>query len=49
MRQIAMGKIAANGTILKATAWIRITTSISPGNISGPGEDIGYTVKLSND
>ncbi len=43
-----MGKIAANGTILKATAGISISNGISPGNIFGPGGDIGYTVKLSS-
>ncbi len=43
---IAMGKIAADGSILKATPGITITTEISPGNIFGPGEDIGYIVNL---
>lgn len=43
---IAMGKIAANGAVLKATPGITISTEISPGNIYGPGGDIGYTVNL---
>lgn len=40
-----MGKIAADGSILKATPGISISTSISPGNIYSGG-DIGYTVNL---
>jgi trimeric autotransporter adhesin len=39
---IAMGKIAADGTILKATPGITISTEISPGN----GPETGYTVNL---
>ena len=42
MTAIAMGKIAADGTILKASPGITISTTISQGN--GPG--IGYTVTL---
>jgi len=45
-QMIAMGKIAADGKILRATPGIKITTSIAPGNIYGPGGDVGYTVKL---
>lgn len=41
---IAMGKIAADGTILKATPGITVTTSIVPGSISG--SNIGYKVNL---
>ena len=44
-QMIAMGKIAADGTILRATPGIKVTTTIYPGNIYG-GDDIGYTVKL---
>lgn len=39
---IAMGKIAADGTILKATPGITISTEIDP--LYGP--DTGYTVTL---
>lgn len=46
MRAIAMGKIAADGTIIAATPGIRVVPTITPGNIYGNGEDIGYTVKL---
>lgn len=42
---IAMGKVAADGSILKATPGITISPAISPGNIYG-GSDIGYTVNL---
>ena len=41
---IAMGKIAADGTILKATPGITISTKID--GRYGPGEDGGYTVTL---
>ena len=43
---IAMGKIAADGSILRATPGISVKPVITPGNIYGPGDDIGYTVKL---
>lgn len=42
---IAMGKIAADGTILKATPGITISTEIETGSIF-VGPDIGYTVTL---
>jgi hypothetical protein len=45
---IAMGKIAADGSILKATPGIKVSTKIVPGNIYRPGEDIGYTVTLTD-
>ena len=43
---IAMGKVAADGTILRATPGIKVKPTIIPGNIYGPGDDIGYTVRL---
>ena len=43
---IAMGKVAANGSILRATPGITVVPTISPGNIYGPGDDIEYTVKF---
>ncbi len=45
-QMIAMGKVAADGKILRATPGISVKPTISPGNIYGPGDDIGYTVKL---
>ena len=42
---IAMGKVAADGTILRATPGIRIEPTIAPGNIYS-GAEVGYTVKL---
>ena len=43
---IAMGKIAADGSILKATPGISISTDITPGNLFGSGHAGGYTVRL---
>lgn len=45
-QMIAMGKITADGKILRATPGICVKPEISPGNIYGPGGDVGYTVKL---
>ncbi|MCQ0110944.1 hypothetical protein SAMN04487906_1497 [Zhouia amylolytica] len=45
LKAIALGKIGDDGTVLKATPGISISTSISPGNIFNGG-DIGYTVTL---
>ena len=45
-QMIAMGKVARDGKILRATPGISIKSVISPGNIFGPGQDIGYTVSL---
>ena len=44
-KMIAIGKVAANGTILRATPGIEVRPEINPGDI-GEGQDIGYTVKL---
>ncbi|WP_422104576.1 hypothetical protein [Winogradskyella sp.] len=45
-KPIAMGKIAADGSILKATPGISISTVIYEGEIYGTRDDIGYTVTL---
>ena len=42
---IAMGKIAADGSIISATPGIRVRPTILPGNIYNSAE-IGYTVRL---
>jgi hypothetical protein len=45
-KMIAIGKVAADGKILRATPGISVKPKITPGNIYGPGEDVGYTVEL---
>ncbi|WP_299122819.1 hypothetical protein [uncultured Winogradskyella sp.] len=44
-KMIAMGKIAADGSIIKATPGIKVRLGINPGSIR-EGQDIGYSVKL---